>query len=518
MIQKGLLLLLVVPLLAVCATRRAVSLPPAGEAAPPEPGPPFDLDEKAREAEALVARGGYVHLRRAFSLYQDIEKYVPGKSRFATGYAETALLLAARAKEAGIRNGAYLAKARELVRSDESLAALAPAVGIVDLAPVRTLGVWDDSPGREAGPARRDFTATPAAGPFFAYVHALLLEQSGRNDAVKPGLDEALKMFPDSLLLKYKRAVFPPADLRLLKEIAGQEPEFFESFLEQGQLALAGGALITAEKHLLRAQQGISESPLLTILLASVSFGIEEYDRSLAFYDETLDSAPAYKEALLGKAICLSCLGRSAEAIPILENLLARGPALNGECFYWLAANFHETGDDERAAVEIEKAKAALPVARVYTLAGTIAFERGFSEAAERDLKTAVGLDSGESDALFLLGKIYARRSIWLDSALNFMLSGYGYESEEKGILVKIGQIEESQMPEERKARLLARKRFLLEKTRLTKATAHFNAAAGYYNAGDLDKALTWVRNASAHAYFAGKAKQLIALISSGKE
>ena len=227
--------------------------------------------------------------------------------------------------------------------------------------------------------------------------------------------------------------------------------------------------------------------------------------------------APAYKEALLGKAICLSCLGRSTEAIPILEDLLARGPALNGECLYWLAANLHEIGDSERAAAEIEKAKVALPVARVFTLAGTIAFERGFLDAAERDLKAAVGLDSGESDALFLLGKIYARRSVWIDSALNFMLSGYGYDFEEKGILIKIGQVEESQMPEERKERLLARKKYLLEKTRLTKATAHFNAAAGYYNAGDLDKALIWVRNASAHAYFAEKAKEFIALISSRK-
>ncbi len=518
MIKKSLLLLSVFPLFAACATRPAVSLPPAIEEPPPRPGPPFDLDEKARQAESLVARGGYVHLRRAFSLYQDIEKFVPERSRFAAGYAETALLLAARAKEVGIRNDAYLAEARELVWSDESLAALAPAVDIVDLTPVRTLGVWDDSPGREVEPVVKDLTVTPSAGPFFAYIHALLQEHSGLNDAAKAGLDEALRMFPDSLLLMFKRATFPPADLRLLKEIADKEPEFFESFLEQGQLALAGGALITAEKHLLRAQEGIAESPLLTILLASVSFGIEEYDRSLAFYDKTLDLAPAYKEALLGKAICLSCLGRSTEAIPILEDLLARGPALNGECRYWLAANLHEIGDHERAAAEIEKAKVALPVARVFTLAGTIAFERGFLDAAERDLKAAVALDSGESDALFLLGKIYARRSVWVDSALNFMLSGYGYDFEEKGILIKIGQVEESQMPEERKERLLARKKYLLEKTRLTKATAHFNAAAGYYNAGDLDKALTWVRNAAAHAYFAEKAKEFIALISSRKE
>lgn len=526
MIKKSLLLLLVFPLLAFCATRQVVSPPPAMEKAPPQPGPPFNLDEKSVEAESLALKGGYVHLRRAFALYQDIEKFAPDKSRFAAGYAMTALLLAARAKEVGVRNDTYLAKARELVQSEEALAALIPALEIVDLIPVRALGVWDDSPVQGAVPEKKtwnrepagtDLAVRPAAGPFFAYVHALLQEQSGQSEAAKADLDEALRIFSDSLLLRFKRAILPPGDLRLLEEIAEKEPEFFESFLGQGQLALAGGALITAEKHLLRAQEGVPESPLITILLASVNFGTEEYDRSLAFYEKTLDMAPAYKEALLGKAICLSCLGRSTEAIPLLEDILARGPALKGEGLFWLATNLREIGDHERAAAEVEKAKVALPVARVFTLAGTIALERDFLDAAEKDLKVAVGLDSRESEAFFGLGKLYARRSAWIDSALNFMLSGYGFEFEEKEILTKIHQVEESMRPEERRGRLLARKKYQLEKTRLTKATAHFNAAAGYYNAGDLSNALTWVRSAAAHPYFAEKAKELIALISSRK-
>ena len=526
MIQKILLLPLAFLLLAVCAARQAVSPPPIMDETRPRPGPPFNLDEKTGEAESLAARGGYVHLRRAFSLYQDIEKFAPDKSRFAAGYALTALLLAARTKEVGVRNGAYLAKARELVRGEETLAALAPALEIVGLMPVKTVGVWADSQGQEPVLQMKtadlessvaDPGAGPAARPFFAYVHAVRNELSDQTAAAKADLDEALRIFPDSLLLKFKRATLPPADLRLLEEISEKEPEFFESFLGQGQLALAGGALVTAEKHLLRAEKGVPESPLITILLASVNFGTEEYDRSLAFYEKTLDATPAYKEALLGKAICLSCVGRPAEAIPILEELLTRGPALRGEGLFWLAANLHEIGDNERAAAEIEKAKAVLPVARVFTLAGTIALERGLLHAAEQDLKVAVGLDSGESEAFFGLGKLYARRSDWLDSALNFMFSGYGFESEEKKILSKIGQIEESTMPEDRKERLLARKKYQLEKTRLTKATAHFNAAAGYYNAGDLSKALTWAHCAAAHPYFAEKAKEFVALIASRK-
>ena len=537
MIKKGLFLLLVLPFLAVCATRQAASPPPSVPSR--QPGPPFDAKAKAVEAESFVARGGYVHLRHAFSLYQDIEKFAPDKSRFAADYAMTALLLAARTKEVGGRNDAYLAKARELVQSGEELAALAPALEIVALIPVKTLGVWDDSPDAEV-PVRLDgksprskspaatadtapaffeksLAANLPAGPFFAYIHSLRQEQSDQKDAARATLDEALKIFPDSLLLKFKRATLAPADARLLVEITEKEPEFYESFLEQGRLALAGGTLITAEKHLLRAQEGVPESPLIAILLASINFGTEEFDRSLAFYEKTLEVAPAYKEALLGKAICLSCLGRAAEAIPMLEDLLARGPGLRGECLFWLATNLHEAGEIERAAAEIEKAKAVLPASSVYALAGTIAFERNLLEAAEKDLKTAVNLDSGECDAFFELGKLYALKPVWNDSALNFMLAGRGYEFEEMKIVTKIGQVEQSPMPEERKGRLLARKKYQLEKTRLSKATAQFNAAAGYFNAGDMDKALTWGQSAAAHPYFAEKAKEFLALISSRK-
>ncbi|MDH4196320.1 MAG: tetratricopeptide repeat protein, partial [Candidatus Aminicenantes bacterium] len=458
--KKSLIVSLAAILLAACAARPVVSPPPAVEAPPPV-APAFDLEGKIVQAEALFNKGGYVHLRGAFSLYQEIEKFAPDKKPFAAGYAMTALLLAIRAKETGVRNDAYLEKGRELVGSGEALAALAPAVEIVDLMPVKTLGVWDDSPAQEAAPQEKvpdlelagtDLTARLAAGPFFAYLHAVVQELAGQNDEAKADLAEALKMFPDSLLLKFKQATLLPPDLPLLEAIAEEDSEFFESFLGQGQVALAGGALITAEKHLLRAQEGVPESPLIAILLASVNFGTEEYDRSLAFYEKTLDVAPAYKEALLGKAICLSCLGRSTESIPVLEDLLARGPGLKGECLFWLAANFHELGDNERAAIEIEKAKDALPVGRVFTLAGTIAFERGLLDAAEMDFKAAVGLDTGESDAFFGLGKIYAQKAVWMDSAMNFMFAGYGFEFEEKKIQTKIGQVEGSTMPEERKA------------------------------------------------------------------
>jgi len=53
-------------------------------------------------------------------------------------------------------------------------------------------------------------------------------------------------------------------------------------------------------------------------------------------------------------------------------------------------------------------------------------------------------------------------------------------EAEEKNLENKIKKIENSDFSEERKARLIKKKRIQLKKTVLTKATFFYNAAAGY--------------------------------------
>jgi hypothetical protein len=63
------------------------------------------------------------------------------------------------------------------------------------------------------------------------------------------------------------------------------------------------------------------------------------------------------------------------------------------------------------------------------------------------------------------------------------MLACHGFESDKKKTIEKIDQVEGSTMPEEREGRLLARKRFQLEKTRLIKAAAHpyFGRKAAFF-------------------------------------
>jgi hypothetical protein len=77
----------------------------------------------------------------------------------------------------------------------------------------------------------------------------------------------------------------------------------------------------------------------------------------------------------------------------------------------------------------------------------------------------------------------------------------------------KIEEIEASEMPPERKARLVVKKRVQILSVQATKATCQYNGAAGFHNAGAFERALDLARLAAAHPAFAEKATELLKLI-----
>ena len=174
---------------------------------------------------------------------------------------------------------------------------------------------------------------------FFAYLSAALTCFYPYNLKDKEDPAELLKIFPDSLLIKYKTAtcLYPNEDL--LREIVGKDPGFFEAYYHLGEAALDQGQLVTAEENYLKAWAGIPETPQIPIALASIYFAMEDLERSIEFYDKTLEILPGYREAMLGKAIGLSYLGRSNDAMIILEKLIGLGFMLMGESHFWMSWN-----------------------------------------------------------------------------------------------------------------------------------------------------------------------------------
>jgi tetratricopeptide (TPR) repeat protein len=313
------------------------------------------------------------------------------------------------------------------------------------------------------------------------------------------------------LLLRYKRAICPREDENLLREIAASEPQFYEAEYWLGNAAMSRGLLLTAEEHFLKAYEGIPESAQITISLASITFATEELEKSLEYYDKTLAIAPEYRDALLGKAICLSYLDRPAEAIAICERIIALGYWLLGESYYWLAWNQHELKDNAAAGLNVEQAKGRLPTSsEVFTLSGLIALEEGDLPKAERDLKEALQYNPANSDALLHLGSLYARKGDWQNSGTYFEKAAFALLDQEGSLQKKMREIEQSAMAPARKERLLRIKLSQVEKVRLTKATAFYNAAAGYYNAGQKFKALEMATRAAEHPSLKQKAEEMI--------
>jgi len=77
----------------------------------------------------------------------------------------------------------------------------------------------------------------------------------------------------------------------------------------------------------------------------------------------------------------------------------------------------------------------------------------------------------------------------------------------------RINAIKDSAFAEERKKKHLAKKTSQLRKIQLTKATAWYNAAAGFYNAGFPEKARQLAEKATSHSALKNDAEKLIKLI-----
>jgi tetratricopeptide (TPR) repeat protein len=488
-------------------------------------GPLPDLAQSGvSQADTLFRKGSFVSLKQAYQIYASLYGHREYRRRVGRGLFMTSVLLSVREKELGIANSAYLDRALAVLKDDRSLADYSVYADIAGFIGVQGKGVMQDIDQRFSWKETADNLkkAEPglrlrAAGDVFsAYMFAVLkcafvpaFGISLYQD--KEDLSRAWDSFPGSPLLKFKRAISPKEDPDLLKDILAVDPEFYEADYFLGNEAMARGDLLEAESFYLKAMAGIPESPQATMGLAGIAFAVEEFARSLDFNEKTLALAHEYRDAMLGKAICLSYLGRSAEAITVCERLIGLGYWLLGEGYYWLAWNQHELKNDAAAGVNVEEAKGRLPTSsEVFTLSGAIALDSGDIAKAERDLKEAIRYNRANAEALMLLGDVDSRKPDWPSAAGCFEQAGLIYDDEAAGLEAKIADVRKSKMADERKNALLRRKMRKLEKTRLTEASAFYSAAAACFNCGQNKKAVELAARSAAHPSFKQKSADLI--------
>ena len=477
------------------------------------------LEVRVAEAGASLGKGCYLSLKRAWRSYAELYAQPALRKRVAVPFLKASLLLAARERDLGFITPVYLNQAMRLVEAEPTLAGFRPYVEMVALLPPRTRGVIRDIDTTFAWVATREKMAAneaqlrqqAASDEFAAYLLLGLNCSAGRFSEKWQDPALYLQVFPDSLLLKYRAAICGEENGDLLRDILAREPEFVETHFHLGELALKEGQILTAERELLAAYDAIPESPQARILLASIYLATEELDKSLEFYLKTLEILREYRDALLGQAICLSSMKRYDEAIIVLDRILALGYWLLGESYYWLAWNKHELRRDAEALRDIDEAKGRLPTnSEVFSLAGTIGLDLGELARAEKDFQESLRFNPANTEALFGLGDLAARRSDWPAAALYFQKAAAALDASAALFAAKIKEIEASAMAAERKARLVARKKDQLAAVEAAAASAYYETAASSFNAGKKEEALAAAERAASHPASREKASELI--------
>jgi tetratricopeptide (TPR) repeat protein len=500
---------------------------PARKAAVTPPGPP-PIDWRARiaEADALYAKGHYTALTAAREVYEQALAVPEHRASVLERCLRTSLAIGLREKDLGILPARPIKELRDLVAAEPPLSRYGPWLELLDGLPVKVKGNagLEQAGGRtpdaqldwaNARAAALDGELAGAAGDDLAASLRLALRAAyfyNFRDKLDPAL--VMEAHPGSRLVAFQAAVSPSLEIERVEAVLASDPEFAEAHYYVGEAALLGGRVLTAERNYLAVQEKIPASLSVLISLAKVAFQIEELEACLEWNEKALALLPTYRDALLGKGLCLGYLGKNEEALAVLGRLLELGTYYLGEGHYWTAWNLNELQRFEEARKAIDAAKVFLVnYSDVEALSGIIAYRQGRLDDAEKDLRQALNIEPSNSDAAMYLGRLYADRKDWLNSGIYFAGAALSLEEKEREMEKKIGEIEASEMPLERKNRLVIKKKVQILSTKATKATCQYNGAAGYHNAGSFDRALDLARLAAAHPSFAEKAAELIKLI-----
>ncbi len=488
---------------------------------------PVEYNKVIQEADELYSRGCYICLKQAYELYEQALSFPVFQKKTTKNLFKTAILLGLRERELGILKETYFSKAEDIIAVSPYLVDYSVLLKIASTIPRKTVGVVGDLVEDSdrvivsMDDVKADleewtelFKEKSKLEEIYAYVVIGFFPTFSYFIKEELDIESIEQAFPDSPLIRYKLSILPKGNPLNLEKLAQDDPQFYEAFFFLGQKALKMRLLVTAEKNFLKAYEQIPESSSLVISLASIYFAFEELETSLGFYDKTLKMASAHRDALLGKAMCLSYLGRHKEAINICNNMLSLGKYYLGESHYWLAWNQNELGEWKNAWENIESSKKYLiGHGEVFFLAGLIAFNQQRLNDAEKNLLEANKQDASNGDPSYYLGKLKNIQEDWLNSGAYFELASSRYEIKEGMIQEKIKAIKDSDFSEERKKKHIARKTSLLRNIQLTKATAWYNAAAGFYNAGYPKKALQLAEKAASHNALKAKAIELLQLM-----
>jgi tetratricopeptide (TPR) repeat protein len=460
-----------------------------------EPAVPVGL-KRLIAAHALVRAGCLDCLLEAHREYSSLATLLGTEAEAEAGKARAAALIAIRQAELGMVDEGFWKQA-EPSRMLDLVRTLTP--GPVSLTPVpdpptlRRLLVDAPEPlgGARAAASEHELSAylwlSLACGP----LGAASVKGPDRLAAVGEELS-------DTQLIIYKEASGCPfPDTTTMQALLNGDARFKEAHYFLGNAALtprprAGIPPVEpnfelADDHFRQAYEWRPNWPGLTLPMAILAMSVEDFPRALEFYDKTLGMVPGLPDGHLGRVRALTYLGRHGEAIEATQPLLGL-PRNQGDARYWRALNETQLDRTEEAWDDIERAAKVLVNVDVPKLAGIIAIRRKQFDVARlklqeaRQRQTEWRIIPPDCDIGFYLQTVLSEQGEWPAAAREAIEAAECFEAERNRLVREIDRLKASELPEERKARQLARREQQMHNTVRRNANARFNAAvANFY-------------------------------------
>jgi tetratricopeptide (TPR) repeat protein len=314
-----------------------------------------------------------------------------------------------------------------------------------------------------------------------------------------------------------------PAIAAPLTALRAGDPRWTDTLFWEARLVLTASPafVVDLSKVIQLYGEGRAAFPgsiAMTMAWANINMAAEEFEAALSGFDNVLATFPEHRDALIGRVQALSYLMRHPEAVATATRVLDLGTWQVGDAYYWRAWNRYHLKEYDAAWADVENAIRGVANARVYMLAGLIAYPRSELTVAVQRFDKAYEINSTACDALWMSGLVSIDLMELAVAAPKFTKAMTCFISSAAALRGDLRQREDGIA--KRGTAATAREERILERLRRDVATAEeksaqsaYNAAQCYARTGERGLSLNLVDVAIAHPGMKEKAEALKAAI-----
>jgi tetratricopeptide (TPR) repeat protein len=481
----------------------------AAWACAPKGPSPQTIADLAR-ADSLLRDGCYGCLKEALAIYDTL--------KHAQGVFDVTLLIEVREKELGMPlrlATASPADGQLLAQGDREKTLVAAAQLVIGeisgLDPIQRAALTgrDRPPVDQDNPARR--ALDPLVGTDLAATYvALTIDCESPRLIESVDVEALLKTYENVPLMRFRIArCGRPAIGAPLIDLRAKDPRWTDTLFWEARRAVTGSPQLGID--LTRAIQLYGEgraafpkSIAMTMAWANANLSAEEFEAALSGFDNVLATFPEHRDALSGRMQALSYLMRHPDAVTTATRILDLGTWHVGEAYYWRAWNRYHLKEYETAWSDVENATKGVSNARVYMLAGLIAYARTELAIAVQRFDRAYQIDSTACDALWMSGLVSIDQTELATAAPKFTKAMTCFISVAASLRQNRTQVEKQiaargKPATERETRVMDRLTRDAANAEEKSAQSAFNAAQCYARTGGRGMALNLVDVAIGH-------------------